>query len=488
MPDEPESPLARVAAPIRGLAIVLGTVAAATVLGRMVHGNAATAGFVFLLVVLFAAVRYGLAVAVIASLAAAGCYNFFFLPPVGTFTIAEPANWVALATFLLTSVLVTRLVSRADQRAREAEARRSEIAALYDLSLDLFASTNRIGALGEAAGRALRTLGARGGRLTLLAEDGRGRAVQAIGADAAGSEIDTLVESVARRGEAVELPSEGGARDVHLPLVLGGRSVGVLSVLGTRADPTALASVGRLVALAVEREKFLAERTRMEALRESDALKTSLLRAVSHDLRTPVTAIRMGLEGLRKRARDEESRPELVAVSRETERLSHRIDNLLAMARLDAGTLSVHSEPVPPGDLFRAALDQLPLVLEGRRVNATVTPDAPDALADPVLTVEILVNLLENAARVSPPGEPLDLLAAADPFAADRLHLDVQDRGPGVPAGVRAGRGAGDTGTGLGLEICRGLARALGGAIALVDRPGGGTIARLELPAARMEP
>ncbi len=117
---------------------------------------------------------------------------------------------------------------------------------------------------------------------------------------------------------------------------------------GTRADRNALASVGRLVALAVEREKFLEERTHLEALRESDALKTSLLRAVSHDLRTPITAIQLGLERLRRSA-SPAAAVDVHEVSAETERLSRRIDNLLAMARLDAGTYVPHPEPAPAG-------------------------------------------------------------------------------------------------------------------------------------------
>src|SRR5450759_2217562 len=192
--------------------------------------------------------------------------------------------------------------------------------ALYDLSIDLFAATNRIGALGEAAGRALRTIGASGGGLVLFG-DGPPEVVVSVGQ---GLDVgDPLLESVGRAGKPAEVPAKGGMRDVYLPLAVGGRTNGVLVVRGTRAERNALASVGRLVALAVERERFLSERAHLEALRESDALKTSLLRAVSHDLRTPITAIQLGLERLRRTAA---AAADVHEVSAETERLSRRID------------------------------------------------------------------------------------------------------------------------------------------------------------------
>ncbi len=458
----------------------------ATALGRALGANETTVGFAYIVVVLLAAARLGFAASATASLAATACYNYFFLQPIGKWTIAEPANWVALAVFLLASVLVSRLVAKEQRRAEEAEARRSEMEALYELSVDLFAATNRVGALGDAAGRALRSIDARGGALVLTpGESSRGDVVVATG-DHRFDRSDSLLETVSRSAEAVEVPATDGTRDAYLPLSLGGRSSGILLVRGTRADRHALASVGRLVALAVEREKFLEERTHLEALRESDALKTSLLRAVSHDLRTPITAIQLGLERLRRTAGDPAGVRE---VSAETERLSRRIDNLLAMARLDAGTYVPRPEPTPAADLFRAALEALPLVLSARTVDVRVAPDLRDAVVDPTLAVEILANLLENAARTGPASATLELSAEPNPTDARRLRLDVLDRGSGVPADVKRAASSASSPleagrAGLGLVICASLARAMGGSIALLDRPGGGTIARLDLPAA----
>lgn len=336
----------------RSIIIALGGTAVVTAVGRAMELNANAVGFAFLIVVLIAAIRGGLFGGMVASIAATLCYNFFFFPPLYTFTIHEPANWVALAAFLITSVVVSRLV--------------------------------------------------------------------------------------------------------------------------------------------IDRERFLAENAHLEALRESETLKTSLLRAISHDLTTPLTAITIHTESLRRRAsHDQELRSTVEGISDETARLRRRIDNLLAMARLEAGKAKPRREPTPPADLFYAVRENLPLVFQSRPVSIRVKEDCPDANVDPVLALEILVNLIENAHRVSPAGAELELTASIHPLDRTQVRIEVLDRGPGVPAGIADASGnlvAGATSDvaqrGLGLEIARSLAAANGGSIGLTPRPGGGAIARLDVPSA----
>jgi two-component system sensor histidine kinase KdpD len=269
---------------------------------------------------------------------------------------------------------------------------------------------------------------------------------------------------------------------------VGGKASGVLVVLGTHAGRTVLDPVARLVALAIERERFVEENAHLEALRQSEGLKTSLLRAVSHDLRSPLTAIGLTIEGLRRRLPGEaESRAALDDLARESGRLSRRIDNLLALARLEAGRSVPRAEPTPPADLFRAAREGLPLVLGGHPVHVSVAADCPDAFVDPSLVAEVLVNLVENAARAAPEGTAIELTAVRHPVEPRLVRLEVADRGPGVPAEALPGAEGelADGGRrGLGLEIARGLAAANGGHLSLHPRPGGGTIARVDLPAA----
>lgn len=344
---------------------------AVTALGRAMNLNANTMGFAYLVVVLVASVRGGLVTGALASIVATLLYNYFFFPPLYTFVIHDAANWVALAAFLITSVVVSRLVLAARIQADRAEQRRKELERLY-----------------------------------------------------------------------------------------------------------------------VEREKLMDGQAHMQALRESETLKTSLLRAISHDLSTPLTAITIHTQALRRKGEHDDDLKEAISgIADETSRLHRRIDNLLAMARLEAGKAKPHPEPTPPADLFHAVRDNLPLVFQSRPVTVRVEDDCPDANVDPSLALEVLVNLIENAHRVSPHGATLQLVARAHPRDRSRVRIEVLDRGPGLPPGVADPDGnilPGGTSdvAGLGLEIARTLAVANGGWISMAPRDGGGTVARFDVPAA----
>jgi two-component system sensor histidine kinase KdpD len=469
--------------------IALAGIALVTVLGRLIHLNPTTIALAYLLAVLFASIWGGLILGVTMSIVATGCYNFFFLPPIGTFTIADPANWIALGTFLVASIVASRLVVRAREEAAEADARRNDIEVLYNLSLDLFTATNRVGALGEAAGRALLSIGAAGGGLVLLGETPyRQNVISWVGEKPDG--VEDLVAGVGRHNHMVEIPAPFG-RDVYLPLVAGGRPTGVLVARGVTAPKRALESVAALVALAVERERFLADNTRLQALKDSDTLKTSLLRAVSHDLTTPLTAIALQIDGMKRTLTDPEALARVANVEAESRRLQRRIGNLLAMARLESGKFVPHPEATPAADLFRAARENLSGIRERRKFDVRVSPDCPDVFVDPSLALEMITNLIENADRASPSTEAIELVARVHPLDPRKVRLEILDRGPGLPevspdatAHMEAERESDVPSRGLGLEIARSLAGASGGAVSLNNRPGGGAVARIDLPAA----
>jgi two-component system sensor histidine kinase KdpD len=440
--------------------------AVATLISHADTANEVTAGFLYLIAVLGLATWGGWAIGAVASVVATLCLNFFFMPPVGTLTVHDPDNWVALACFLASATLVSHLVARARQEASEAQGRQRELQALYDLSFGLFTASQRPGALGEAAARTLRAIGSDAGVLML-----GGETVSAVG-----DELDLDAAFVEGARQSAGLLEDGEI--VYIPLHVGEAVSGVLAAREPTATRAVLEPAGRLLALAIERERLLREAAHLEAVRESDMLKTALLRAVSHDLRTPLTSMRLEAEGLDRGLAD---RPEALAslrrLSREQARLTRRIDNLLALARLEAGVARPHPEPTPAGSLLHAAQESLALVLAGRQMEMHVAPGCPDLLVDPNLTLEVLVNLLENAARASQ--EVLELAAA--PAGGERVWLEVLDRGPGPPVAGYSASG------GLGLLIARSLAEANGGSLALLARPGGGTVARLDLPAASYE-
>ena len=443
------------------LGLALGAVAVATALGRGLGANPTAAALGLVLAVLAAAASRGLLSGLAAAVAATAAFNFFFLPPLHTFTVADPQNWVALAAFLVTAVVASRLLDRARRRAEEADARRREMETLYELSFALFSSGGGAEAPRQAALRTLTALGASGGALL-------------VGPEPAG---ETLVAAwpegfVPSAGE----PGAAAPGLARVPLAIGSRTLGSLLARDCAASSELRESAGRLLAYALERERLLREAAELAALEESDRLKSSLLRAVSHDLRSPLTAIGLEIEAVRRAAIAAPAlEPHLAALDLERLRLSRRIDNLLAAARLEAGVVRPHPEPMPAGELFASARTHLGPLVAQREVEVAVEADAPEAFVDPALALEMLVNLIENAVEASPMSSPLRL--EARPGSPGRLALSVLDRGAGfVPDdSVRHG---------LGLLIVDSLARASGGRLGYELRPGGGTIARLELPAA----
>ncbi len=466
---------------LRDLAFGAAASAAVALVARALHFNAVSVALVFLTAVLGLAVSNGLAAALSASVTATLLFNYLFLPPFGTLTIAEPANWVALACFLVAAIVGSQLIARTRAQAERAERRQREVQMLYDLCFRLFTARPDSAGLRDVLAQGFDLLEARGGALRL---------------DRVGAEALEIEAPLGGNGEA----PDAERRDVTLPILLGATVRGTLSLRQTTASDRVIESAGRLIALAVERDRLLDEAAHTEALRQSDALKTAMLRAVSHDLRSPLTAMALGLERARREAASDRGRADgpgppglgetLARVEAERERLARRIDNLLTLARLEAGLARPRREPVPAAEILRAAREALHSSVLGRRVETTVAADCPELDVDASLAVEIFVNLLDNALRAADPTTPIELYAGQDPGDRLRVALEVRDRGPGLPPSLRRHTpeaSAGATGLaagGLGLEIAASLARAHGGELHLEDRDGGGTIARVLLPAA----
>lgn len=495
MPDAPRRTAGAHA--LWALAVPL-SIAAVTGLGLRFGANSATAGFAYLVTVLLVASRAGWLAGAAASVLGFFAYNYYFLPPFGTFAVAAPANWVSLLSFLAASVLAGRLLAAARREAAEAERQRRELEILYELCFGLFATSRPVADLEDSATLTLRAVGATGGEL-ILADAGGGVTSLPTDLSAESRHLDEAggpLEEAIRSRRLVQRSPIGTPSTSYIPLALGGKVNGVLVARETKASPGVLESAGRLMALTIERRRLLAEAAELEAARRSDSLRTSLLRAVSHDLRTPLTAIRLETESLeRQLGGNTEALASLAVLGRESERLLRRIDNLLSLARLEAGLARPHPEPVLPSSLFRAARESLASVLAGRVVEIRVESGCPDLWTDPALALEIVVNLLENAARADTSGGAIELRAG--PAGGPTVRLEVLDRGPGLPPGVRdflatsprleggGGSGSVDSGSGgLGLRIARSLAEANGGTLHFAPREGGGTAARLDLPAA----
>ncbi len=443
--------------------------------------NPTTLALLLVVVILFVAMGSGRIVTIACSIFAAALLNYFFLPPVGTWRIAQGEDWIALGAFVAVSLIASRLVLGIRREAEVARTHQSELEMLYRLSVALFSSSTRDAASREATARAMESVGADQGGLVLFGGSSY-RQDRVHWEGPWRDEFEDVVAGVGRHQREAEF---GGL--LFFPLVTGGRVAGVLVIGQSHRDPEALRSVARLVAIAVERERLSSENAHVIALQESEALKTALLRAVSHDLSTPLTAMSLQIESLRRELRDQPGPLDTVSrLDEESARLRSRVAGLLAFARLEAGALRPRPEPTPAADLFRAVRDHLPLLALRRTLRVRVDPACPDVQVDPGIALEILVNLVENADHASPPDQPIELTASPE-GAGERVVLEVRDRGSGVPFDFREGSPGDLTHRGLGLEIARGLTAASGGTLVISDGPGGGTVARIVLRSAQVE-
>jgi two-component system sensor histidine kinase KdpD len=462
-----------------------GSIAVATVgLRSLAAHSPTTIALGYLLVVLFVAAYADLWVAIAASAAAMLCFNFFFLPPVGTFTIADPQNWVALVAFLVVSVVASNLSTSARARATEALERRREVSRLFDLTRDILLTTEQEGALAAVARHVARRFNQ---EVVAICLPGASQAWEIHHGGEATPEIaaDDLSEAYARARGTLEFDARTrayvGHRQVQAPsrpplmiapIRLGTRAIGLLALGGVELDPGTRDAVAGIVAIAIERHQFLAERRASELARQRAQLSSALLASLSHDLRTPLTAIRTAVANLDSPALEGDERKGQARVAMEQlDRLQRLFDEILDMARIEAHSVEADRHWVTPADIVDAAVSYAGSSLD-RHVLQIDARDDTAVEADPRLTSSALAHLLENAAAYSPPGATIEVRGWTDERGA---RITVRDHGQGLAEheiehlfepfyrGERA-RQLGP-GTGMGLAITRGLLAVEGGRV-----------------------
>jgi two-component system sensor histidine kinase KdpD len=419
-------------------------------------------GVLYLFAILPVAVLWGRAYAIGVSVVSVLALNWFFLPPEHTFTLADEENWYALAVYLATGVVVADLATRARDRARDAEQREREAAFLADLASSLLSGVT----------------------VELERERIASGAAGVLGIERARLDLRPVREPP--RGESPLLLRTADGRDVGVLYV---REGGLPNLAVRRRFLPALAA---LLAVALDRERLAADALDAAALRRSDAIKTAILQAVSHDLRSPLTAIRIAADALASGTLElaETDRAELVAtIQAEVTRLERVVADLLDISRLEAGAVEAQPELWGVEDLVAQAVEALG-GSAAERIRLAVEDGTPSVLVDAVQIERVLVNVLENALRLSPPDAPVELRTST---TRRDVILRVVDRGPGLAkedlervfeAFERGGGRAGRSGTGLGLAIARGFAEANGARLWAESRPGQGAVFALALPAA----
>jgi len=460
----------------RGYAITLAEIGAAVLVSHRLEDtlNTLNLSLIYLFVVLLAATNFGYGPAVMAS--ALGIIVFYveYYPPYGFNSDLQAEDWLTLFFFLAFAIAISRLSSAAraravdaDALAREAQAREKELRTLQHLR-DVLQGDEDLPTLLRGLAQRLRSAFMLSKCAVLLVNTERG----ALG-------------SVASSGESLDTDTF-----IDIPLQAGDRQMGVLrlwqSPTGARLDPgdlSILTIFAKHASVAIEHARLTAEAHEAAVLREADRLKTSLLRLISHDLRTPLATIKARTSSILEgdvQLDSEEWAESMRAIDLEADRLSRLVTEVLELSRIEAEAIHPHFEPYTAEELISTVLPHMEGVASRHHLELDVPDDLPPVLLDIVLIGQVLTNLLENAFKYSPPGSTVQLSART---VEGGLLLCIDDQGPGIPTRIqerifdaffRGEQHASTQGAGLGLAICRGLVAAHHGWIRTTEAPEGG--------------
>ena len=448
------------------------------------HVNPTTVALTLLLFILLLAARWSLRAVVAISVAATACYNFYFLPPVGAFTIADPQNWLALFVFLATAVIGSRLSQRAREEAEQARASQNQLSILFTLSRELLQTENIAALVNSLPDLINRTTSSESVVLYLLDGD---RLYQA------GDSRASTVETPHFRQLALTLsgPQTSSADETQIPLHAGVRPRGLLLLRGVQLSPETFQAIGGLVSIALDRAQALEDVARSEAGKESERLRTLILDSITHELRTPLTSIKgaastlLSVDGMSK----EDRRELLTIVDEESDRLNRLVSEAVEMAQIEAQELHMNFVPTELTALIEDIKESCASVFHTHPVTVNL-PRLPRVIADAELIGKVLCNLLENAAKYSQAGSPIFLSAE---LKGDHVLTSVADRGIGIDPLeqslifdrlYRSRSQAGTTpGTGMGLAISKAIVEAHQGSLTVTSQPGHGSVFTFSLSA-----
>lgn len=475
---------------IRGFAVT-GMTVAATFAMLWFGANSTSAGMVFLVLVVWSSTQAGIGLSLYEAVLCAISFDYFFLPPIHSLRLMGVQAWVAMASFLVSSVVVGRVAEMARGQARQAEQRREDVERLYALSQEMMLYEDAAGLVHELP-RLIDRIFALDGVVLYVCDH-----------DHFYASIADVPESVQAGMRAVahgHNPALAGPEGFHATaLMLGLRPVGALGWRAAQFTREVAAAVSAQVAIVLTRSIAIEASTRMEAAREGERLRTALIDSLTHELRTPLTSIRAAATTLlQAEGLDEAGRMDLAAlVDEEASRLDRLIGEAVEMAEIDANVVQVRLAPQHPRALLEQAVEESHKILASHRVKVAVEgPDDP-AWFDSHLLGRVLRHILENAANYTPAGSCITLSSCR---VGDRLEFGVEDNGPGIDAldlplifekfyrGRKSASRKGGKGTGMGLAITRSILAAHGGGIEASSTPGNGTSFRFWVPLVEKEP
>jgi two-component system sensor histidine kinase KdpD len=471
-----------------GIAVSLAIVAGIAILYRQVLlVNQTTVALTLLLAILAVSAVWGMAVSVFMSVVAMLVFNYEFLPPIGTLTIADPQNWVALGAFLVTSIMGSQLSARIRRQADEAHSRRREIERLYKFSQKLLGEGNVIQLMNAIPNYIVESFEAGAAELFLPQKEKFYRS----GYGASHLDEEKMKTAFLRD----ELTIEPQQSVCFVPVRLGVRAIGSMGISGARLSRQTLDAVSSLVAIAIERARAVEQLSQTEAERQGERLKSALLDSVTHDFRTPLTSMKAAVTSLLGGGCEQiapQAHELLSIIDEECDRLNHLVEEAAEMARLEAGEIELTYAPTSVEEIIQGALALSKSSLGGREVQVKVAPDLPLVEADIGRAQDILVKLVDNANLYSPKEEPITITAE---MSEDYVTISVADRGPGIDD-LEQGmifdkfyRGKDQRylvrGTGMGLPIAKALVTAHKGTIGVTSQLGHGSVFSFSLPIAR---
>jgi len=438
----------------------LALVAAIVAVYRLLPVNNTTVALTLLLAILGISAWWGLAEATLASVLAVLGFNFYFLPPVGKFTIQDPQNLVAFLVFLVTAVTASQLSARARRRAAEAEARRLESERLYALVRSLELTGNPRKTIREFLNRVVQEFGCRGAAFFYRQADEIFRT---------GPESQPVTDHDLKVAAEIEHAAGEATGDrVASPVRLGMRSLGSLGLVAPLPSAHTVRAIADLAAITIEKARAMEEASHAEAARQSELLKSALLDSLAHDIKTPLTSIKAAVTNLLGEA-GVADRELLTIINEEADRLNQLAAEVVAMARIEAGKLHLEKREVPVEQIVTGALAEVQGLRKGRPIAIHAAADLPAAEADPELAQQVVKQFLENALKYTPEDTPITVSAERK---GGKIVIGVADRGAGIEEHERAMifdrfyRGREHRfeteGTGMGLAIAKGIVEAHG--------------------------
>ena len=455
---------------------------------HVLHVNQTTVALSFLLAILAVSAVWGMAVSVFMSVVAMLSFNYFFLPPVGTFTVTDPQNWVALLAFLLTSITGSQLSSRIRKEADEAHQRRREVERLYRFSRQLLGEGNVIQLINAIPDYIVESFEVGAAELFLPQKDKFYRS--GFGA----AHLDEEKMKVAFLHDELNLDAEHA--EYFVPVRLGVRPIGSLGISGAQLSRQSLEAVGTLVAIAIERARAVEQLGQTEAERRGERLKSALLDSITHDFRTPLTSMKASVSSLLSGSNSDsaQARELLTIIDEECDRLNHLVEEAGEMAKLEAGELTLDLAPVRVDEIIEAALAHCKSALAGRQVDLRLSRNLPAVRADLERAKEALVQLIDNANLYSPTEQPITITAE---LTGDTVTTSVSDRGPGIDDFEQTMifdkfyRGKDQRylvrGTGMGLPIAKAIIAAQQGNMSVTSQLGHGSVFSFTLPVDRSQ-